>query len=50
VRVESKVIILLSIIYNGIILDLVCGFGGSVGDVRSDFSSVRTKNLSLIPE
>ena len=27
------------IIHNGIILDLVCGFGGSVGgDVRADFS------------
>jgi len=41
--VESKVIRLLSIIHNGIILDLVCGFGrirfGSVvGDVRADFS------------
>jgi len=36
---ESKVIRLLSIIHNGIILDLVCGFSGSVGeDVRSDFS------------
>ena len=35
---ESKVIRLLSIIHNGIILDLVCGFGGSVGeDVRADF-------------
>ena len=28
----SKVIRLLSIIHNGIILDLVCGFGGSVGE------------------
>ena len=38
-RVESKVIRLLSIIHNGIILDLVCGFGGSVGeDVRAVFS------------
>ena len=27
---ESKVIRLLSIIHNGIILDLVCGFGGGV--------------------
>jgi len=36
---KSKVIRLLSIIHNGIILDLVCGFGGSVGeDVRADFS------------
>ena len=34
--VESKVIRLLSIIHNGIILDLVCGCGGSVGeDVRA---------------
>jgi len=32
VWVESKVIRLLSIIHNGIILDLVCGFGGSVGE------------------
>ena len=30
---ESKVIRLLSIIHNGIILDLVCGFSGSVGSV-----------------
>ena len=38
---ESKVIRLLSIIHNGIILDLVCGFGGSVGeDVRAGFSFV----------
>jgi len=37
VWVESKVIRLLSIIHNGIILDLVCGFGGSVGeDVRAE--------------
>jgi len=36
---ESKVIRLLSIIHSGIILDLVCGFGGSVGeDVRAGFS------------
>jgi len=35
--VESKVIRLLLIIHNGIILDLVCGFGGSVfgEDVRA---------------
>ena len=34
---ESKVIRLLLIIHNGIILDLVCGFGGSVGEeVRAD--------------
>ena len=30
VWVKSKVIRLLSIIHNGIILDLMCGFGGSV--------------------
>ena len=37
--VESKVIRLLSIIHNGIILDLVCGFGGSVDEgVRAGFS------------
>jgi len=48
VRGESKVIRLLSIIHNGIILDLVCGFGGSVGeDVRAGFFSVRGKNLFL---
>ena len=36
---ESRVIRLLSIIHNGIILDLVCGFGASVGeDVHADFS------------
>jgi len=29
---KSKVIRLLSIIHNGISLDLVCGFGGSVGE------------------
>ena len=29
---ESKVIRLLSIIHNGIILDLVCGFSGGVGE------------------
>ena len=35
---ESKVIRLLSIIHSGIFLDLVCGFGGTVGeDVRADF-------------
>ena len=34
---NRKVIRLLSIIHNGIILDLVCGFGGSVGgDVRAE--------------
>ena len=39
---ESKVIGLLSIIHSGIILDLVCGFGGSVGeDVRADFFPLR---------
>jgi len=37
------------IIHNGIILDLVCGFGGSVDeDVRADFSSVEArKSLSF---
>ena len=36
---ESKVIRLLSIIHSRIILDLVCGFGGSVGeDVVAGFS------------
>ena len=36
---ESKVIRLLSIIHSGIILYLVCGFGGSVGeDVGTKFS------------
>ena len=44
----SKVIRLLSIIHSGIILDLVCGFGGSVGeDVRADFSSTSERNLFL---
>ena len=48
---ESTVIRLLSIIHSGIILDLVCGFGGSVGeDVRAVFPSVRAENLRLIPE
>ena len=47
-RRGSKIIRLLSIIHNGIILDLVCGFGGSVGeDVRAVLPSVRAKNLSL---
>ena len=47
---ESKVIRLLSIIHNGIILDLVCGFGGVVfGEgVRPDSSSVwGEKSLSF---
>ena len=44
---ESKVIRLLSIIHNGIILDLVCGFGGSVGeDVRTGFFLWERENLS----
>ena len=42
----SKVIRLLSIIHNGIILDLVCGFGGSVGDVRADFFLWERENFS----
>ena len=49
--VESKVIRLLLIIHNGIILDLVCGFGGSVGeDVRADFPSVGQRTSVFIPE
>jgi len=51
VQGESKVIRLLSIIHSGIILDLVCGFGGSVGeDVRAIFPSVGVENLGLISE
>ena len=43
---DSKVIRLLSIIHNGIILDLVCGFGGSVGeDVRAGLSLFRERKL-----
>ena len=50
-QVESKVIRLLSIIHNGIILDLVCGFGGSVGeDVRADFSPSRRETIPYIEE
>ena len=47
--VKSKVIRLLSIIHNGIILDLVCGFGGGVGeDVRADeLLSFRAESLLL---
>ena len=48
---ESEVIRLLSIIHSGIILDLVCGFGGSVGEDVRFFSSVlscRGENPSLI--
>ena len=49
--VESKVIRLLLIIHNRIILDLVCGFSGSVGeDVRAVLPSVKAETLSLIPE
>jgi len=45
---ESKVIRLLSIIHNGIILDLVCGFGGGVGeDVRAGFSFRRGETSSF---
>ena len=49
---ESKVIRLLSIIHNGIILDLVCGFGGSVGeDVRAVVPLfVERKPLSFMVE
>ena len=36
------------IIHSGIILDLVCGFGGSVGeDVRADFSSSSERTSSF---
>jgi len=39
------------IIHNGIILDLVCRFGGSVGgDVRADFPPFRGKILLLLSE
>ena len=45
---NQKVIRLLSIIHNGIILDLVCGFGGSVDeDVHADFPLFGSRNLSL---
>ena len=48
-RLESKVIRLLSIIHNGIILDLVCGFGASVGEgVRADFPATRQEILFFI--
>jgi len=44
----SEVIRLLLIIHSGIILDLVCGFGGSVGeDVRAGFLCFPRENLSL---
>ena len=37
------------IIHNGIILDLVCGFGGSVReDARAVSSSVGARNLLLL--
>ena len=50
-QVESKVIRLLSIIHNGIILDLVCGFGGSVGeDVRAGFSPSGREIIPYIEE
>jgi len=46
---ESKVIRLLSIIHNGIILDLVCGFGGSVGeDVRAAVLSLGRESTAYI--
>jgi len=49
VRVESKVIRLLSIIHNGIIFDLVCGFGGSVDeDVRAVSSFFRERRARFI--
>ena len=44
----KRVIRLLSIIHNGIILDLVRGFGGSAGeDVRADFLSFRVEKSFL---
>ena len=43
-RVESKVIRLLSMIHSGIILDIMCGFGGSIGeDIRAVFPSIRAE-------
>ena len=47
---ESKVIRLLLIIHNGIILDLVCGFGGSVfrGCFLTDFFFVGARNPFII--
>ena len=46
---EAKVIRLLSIIHSGIILDLVCGFGGSVGEgVRPDFFPLRREIFFLL--
>ena len=48
---ESKVIRLFSIINNGIILDLVCGFSGCVGeDVHADFSFIRGEILLFLSE
>ena len=49
---ELKVIRLLSVIHSGIILDLVCGFGGSVGEVRAEdsFSSGGRISLFLVSE
>jgi len=48
---KIKVIRLLSIIHSRIILDLVCGFGGSVHeDVGADFPSVGARNLFRLSE
>jgi len=38
---------LLSIIHNGIILDLVCGFGGVGEDVRSVVSFSRERSRGI---
>jgi len=46
---NQKVIRLLLIIYNGIILDLVCGLSGSVGEgVHADFSQSRREILFFL--
>jgi len=45
------VIRLLSIIHSGIISDLVCGFGGSVGeDICADVPSVGAESPSFLSE
>ena len=49
--IESEVIRLLLIIHSGIILDLVCGFGGSVGeDVPAVFLSGRDTSVLYLSE
>jgi len=48
VRRESKVINLLSFIHSRIILDLVCGCSGSVGEgVCADVSFLRAKRVGI---